>query len=378
MTPVARSLRLAASVACVTLVTLTAQTPGTPSTQLTATVIEVKAAPGGMVTARLNAPLAKDVRLLVDTMAAAAARPMARDEKGVWNGTLGPLAPDYYTVVFIADGVLGAGGSVLVTGSPPEAWEPRKVPHGRIDQRWYDSKSLNMLRSVYIYTPPDYERGNATYPVLYLLHGSGGAEASWIVDGVANVILDNLIADGRAKPMIVVMPFGHPEPSLRLGSMPAFTRRDVQEFSRDLIEDVLPMVERAYRVARQADRRAIAGLSMGGNQARQIGFARMDMFHYIATFSGTVAVIGGAVTPEAVEETFPAVFADPAETNAMLRLFWQAVGDDETNLLAQHRIFTGVLNRHQIHNTFVTIPGGHTWHVWRRNLRDVAPLLFQK
>jgi enterochelin esterase family protein len=214
--------------------------------------------------------------------------------------------------------------------------------------------------------------------VLYLLHGSGGAEASWVLDGLANVILDNLIADGRAQPMIVVMPFGHPEPSMRLGSMPTFTRRDVQEFARDLIEDVIPMVERAYRVARQADRRAIAGLSMGGNQARQIGLGRMDMFHYIATFSGTMGVLGGAVTPEAIEQTFPDVFADAMSTNATLRLFWQAVGSEETSLLAAHRTFTGVLNQHQIRNTFVTIPGGHTWHVWRRNLRDLAPLLFQK
>jgi enterochelin esterase-like enzyme len=178
--------------------------------------------------------------------------------------------------------------------------------------------------------------------------------------------------------MIVVMPFGHPEPSMRLGSMPSFTRRDVQEFSRDLIEDVMPMIERGYRVARQADRRAIAGLSMGGNQARQIGLGRMDLFHYIATFSGTMAVVGNAVTPEAIELTFPEAFADPQATNATLRLFWQAVGTGETGLLAQHRLFTDVLKRHDIRNTFVTIPGGHTWHVWRRNLRDLAPLLFQK
>jgi enterochelin esterase family protein len=122
--------------------------------------------------------------------------------------------------------------------------------------------------------------------VLYLLHGSGGIEASWVMDGLANVILDNLIADGKVKPMVVVMPFGHPEASGRIGNLPTFVRRDLGEFSRDLFEDVMPMIERLYRVKRDPDARAIAGLSMGGNQARQIGLGRLDLFHYVATFSG--------------------------------------------------------------------------------------------
>lgn len=380
MTPVTRTSVLLAGAALVAIagvVTIGAQAPTAPA-QVTATVQEVKVQAGGMISVRINAPRSKDVRAFVDTMAADAAVPLVRDDRGVWSGTLGPLAPDYYSVVFNADGALGSGGSVLVPGSTPEVWEPRKVPHGTIHQQWYDSKALNALRSVYVYTPPDYDRGTATYPVLYLLHGSGGAEASWVFDGVANVILDNLIAAGAARPMIVVMPFGHPEPSMRLGNMPTFRRGDMQDFSRDLIEDVMPMVERGYRVTRQADRRAIAGLSMGGNQARQIGLGRLDMFHYVAAFSGTVGVIGGTVTVDAIEQTFADVFADPMATNAALRLFWQAVGTEETNLLAQHKIFTDVLKRHDIRNTFVTIPGGHTWHVWRRNLRDLAPLLFQK
>ena len=348
--PVPVSFRLAALAIVGTLVVPRAQAPAPPP-QVTATVLEVKAAPGGLVAVRINAPQSKDVRVFVDTMTAATAKPLVRDDRGIWSGSIGPFPPDYYSVVFIADGALGSGGTVLIAGTPPEVWETRKVPHGALHQRWYDSKSLNALRSVYVYTPPDYDRSTTTYPVLYLLHGSGGAEASWVFDGLVNVILDNLIADGRAKPMIVVMPFGHPEPSMRQGYMPTFRRGDMQEFSRDLIEDVMPLVERTYRVARQADRRAIAGLSMGGNQARQIGLGRLDMFHYIASFSGTMGVVGGTVTQEAIESTFPEVLADPMATNASLRLFWEAVG---------------------------TIPGGHTWHVWRRNLRDLAPLLFLK
>jgi enterochelin esterase family protein len=369
-------LCLAAVAVAGSLASLTAQNQAPP--RITATMLEVKAVPGALISIRIAAPQASEVRALVDTMPTSAAKPLVRDDKGVWSGTIGPLPPDVYIVSCIVNGALGDAGSVIVPGPAPEAWEVRKVPHGAVQQRWYDSRSLGMLRSVYIYTPPDYERGNNPYPVLYLLHGSGGVEASWAYDGLANVILDNLIADGKARPMVVVMPFGHPEPSLRLGVTPTFTRRDMAEFSRDLFEDVMPMIERAYRVERNADRRAIAGLSMGGNQARQIGLGRMDMFHYIATFSGTVGVRGAVVSRETIEDTFADVFADPMATNATLRLLWSGVGSEETNLLAQHRLFTSVLDQHQIRNTFVTIPGGHTWHVWRRNLRDVLPLLFQK
>lgn len=372
--PIGRALLIVAAVLRAAAVP-GAQTPG-PLTGVS--VVELRAAPNRSVTFRINAPAAKEVRVFVDIMGPAAALPLFRDANGVWSGTIGPLPPDIYVASCVVDGAVAVAGFVHVTGPVPEAWDPRKVPHGAIHQHWYDSRPIDALRSVYVYTPPGYDRGTASYPVLYLLHGSGGVESVWLHEGLANVILDNLIADGKSVPMIVVMPFGHPEPSTRIGQTPTFTRRDLTQFSRDLLEEVIPLVERTYRVKRDADSRAIAGLSMGGNQARQIGLARMDMFHYVATFSGTMGVSGGVVTADAIQETFPAMFADPPATNATLRLFWQAVGGDEKNLLTQHRLFTGVLDRHQIKHTFVTIPGGHTWHVWRRNLRDLVPLLFRK
>lgn len=341
-------------------------------------VLELKPAPNRSVSFRINAPAAKEVRVFLDIMAASQALPLVRDANGVWSGVLGPFPPDIYMASCVIDGSVAVAGFVHVTGPTPEAWDPRKVPHGAVQQRWYDSRALGVLRSAYVYTPPDYDRGNTTYPVLYLLHGSGGVEASWVADGLANVILDNLIADGKARPMIVVMPFGHPEASVRIGNVPTFTRRDLVEFSRDLLEDVVPMIERLYRVKRDPDSRAIAGLSMGGNQARQIGLGRPDLFRYVGTFSGSMGVVGGAVNADSIRQTFAGTFADPAETNATLRLLWAAVGSDETNLLASHKLFTSLLDNHQIRHTFVTIPGGHTWHVWRRNLRDFAPLLFQK
>jgi enterochelin esterase-like enzyme len=362
-------------------VCLAAAGPGgraqSPTSQAPA-VLELKSAADGTITFRISVPQAADVRFFVDTMAASAAKLLTRDARGVWTGTLGPLPPDVYAVHCVIDGAIRTAGVLHLPGSPPEAWDPRKVPHGTVHQHWYDSRSLGMLRSVYVYTPPDYDKSRATYPVLYLLHGSGGSEESWVQTGMAPVILDNLIADGRAKPMIVVMPFGHTEPSARLGSTPTFTGRDLAGFSKDLLDDVMPLVERTYRAARDADRRAIAGLSMGGNQARQIGLGRLDVFHAVATFSGTVGLRNMPVNAANVEDTFAEVLADPVATNSTLRLLWAAVGADETNLVAQHKILAEVLDRHKIRHTVVTIPGGHTWHVWRRNLRDLLPLLFQK
>jgi len=340
-------------------------------------VVELKATADRSITFRINAPNAKEVRVLVDTMSATAALPLTRGDAGVWSGAIGPFEPDIYVASCIIDGTPSVAGFVTVSGAKPEAWEPRQVPHGTVHQRWYDSKSLGVLRSVNIYTPPDYDRGNSSYPVLYLLHGSGGGEESWVIYGLANVILDNLIADGRAKPMIVVMPFGHPEASPRLGATPTYTRRDLGAFTKDLLEDVMPMVEKFYRVRRDPDSRAIAGLSMGGNQARQIGLGRMDLFHYVATMSGTMGVIGNNVTMNAIEQTFPALFAEPDKTNETLRLLWSAVGSEEASLITQHQLFNNALDRHQIKRTHTVIPGGHTWHVWRRNLRDLVPLLFR-
>jgi enterochelin esterase family protein len=331
----------------------------------------------GTVTIRAEATQARQVRVMVDTMAAGDAVPLVKGGDGVWTGKLGPLVPSYYGVAVIVDGVFRPAGFVHVTGATPEAWDARPVAHGTIHQHWYDSKALGMLRSVWVYTPPDYDRGSNSYPVLYLLHGSGGTESSWVTTGLANVILDNLIADGKARPMIVVMPFGHSEPSPIGGVQPSFTGRDTAGFTKELTDEVMPMIERTYRTVRVPDSRAIAGFSMGGNHARVIGLARLDLFHSVATFSGTVAVRGREVSAAAIEETYAPILADPDATNGALRLLWFAVGSEETRLLAQHKTLAGVLDARRIRYTFVTETGGHTWHVWRRNLRDLVPLLFR-
>jgi enterochelin esterase family protein len=346
--------------------------------QVVARIVEINGNHrNGTATFRIDAPQSRDVRVLVGTMNPADAKPMMKDDKGIWTASLGPLIPDYYAVSFLTDGVLRTAAYVHVTGPTPEAWDPRPVKHGTIHTHWYDSKALKVLRSVSVYTPPGYEDSKDSYPVLYLLHGSGGDETSWVKDGLANVILDNQIADGRAKPMILVMPFGHTDPSPRAGVVPTYAGRDIPAFTKELIEEVMPAIERTYRVARNADARAIAGFSMGGNHARLIGLQRTDLFHSVATFSGSIGVRGSQVTAEAIEEAYGPLLADSDATNSTLRLLWLAVGSEETRMLSQHQMLRDVLNQHRIKHTFVVETGGHTWHVWRRNLRDVSTLLFR-
>jgi len=331
----------------------------------------------GTVIFRLQAPQAARVSVYVDTMTPASAVPLTKDARGVWSGPLGPLAADIYTYAFVVDGASINAGLIEVVGRAPEAWHPRDVPHGTVHVQWYDSKTLNMLRSVYVYTPPGYERANTTYPTLYLLHGSGGAEDVWISIGAANVILDNLIADGKAKPMVVVMPFGHPEPSPQVGRPATFTARDNNAFARDLLDDVMPLVQRTYRVSSQADQRAIAGFSMGGGQSLAIGLGRLDLFHVIASFSGAIATGGGDATPGTIDAQYGPVL-DEAVANNALALVWLACGTDESRIVAANKALAEVLGNHGVKHANTTVPGGHTWHVWRRNLRDFVPLLFQK
>ncbi len=331
----------------------------------------------GTVLFRLQAPTATRVGVYVDTMANQPAANMTKDARGIWTGTLGPLEADIYTFAFMIDGVSVNAGQVEVVGRTPEAWHPQKVPHGVVHVHWYDAKALGMLRSVYVYTPPGYERSNATLPVLYLLHGSGGAEDVWTSIGAANVILDNLIAAGKAKPMIVAMPFGHPEPSPIVGHPAPFAARDGAAFARDLIDEILPLVQRTYRASSQADQRAIAGFSMGGGQALSIGISRLDLFHAIGAFSGSISVAGGELTAPAIDAQYGAIFDDGVANDA-LRLVWLACGKDETRLVTANKVLADALTRHGVKNMNTVIPGGHTWHVWRRNLRDMVPLLFQK
>jgi enterochelin esterase family protein len=256
-----------------------------------------------------------------------------------------------------------------VPADKPAPYDIQPVPHGTVHINWYQSASLNALRSLYVYTPPGYEEGKAKYPVLYLLHGSGDTEAGWVDVGRANLILDNLIAAGSAKPMIVVMPYGRPLPDVML--VPSAGRGPANAdtlFGTDLLQDVIPYVEKLYRVSAKADDRGIAGLSMGGGQTLSIGLTHLDTFHYIGAFSA--AARGNP------EKQFKGFLADSAAANKKLKLFYIACGKAD-GLFPASQALSDALDKHDIKHTFAPSEEGHVWRNWRNYLADLAPKLFR-
>jgi len=329
---------------------------------------------------RLRAAEATDVKVGGDFVQGAQA--MAKGEDGVWTVTLGPLNPAIYSYTFRVNGVsvldpvnpmiqLGERSSSSmfeVPGDAPASYDLQNVPHGTVHINYYDSKSLGVPRRIDVYTPPGYESGKGAFPVLYLLHGSGDTEAGWTAIGRANLILDNLIAQGKAKPMIVVMPYGRAREDVYLAPF-ATANTQPDAFANDLLNDVIPMVEKFYRISGKPEQRAIAGLSMGGGQALQIGLHNLDKFHAIGAFSA-------ALRAQNVEEQYKDVLGDAAGTNKKLKVFYIACGKADS-LFEPAQSFDQILTKHEIKHSFVPSEEGHVWRNWRNYLTDFAPQLFR-
>jgi enterochelin esterase family protein len=341
---------------------------------------------------------------------------MTRDERGDWSLKVGPLAADLYGYSFYVDGfrtidpanpVVKPSRSMVtsileVPGNPPRLHEFQDVRHGSVRVHEYQSRSLNRRRGLYVYTPPGYDAdAQARYPVLYLLHGAGDNQATWTALGRAHLILDNLRAQGKIKPMVVVMPDGHAAsvgppreaaavapagatagqpagaaPGQPTGAAPgrqaaaggpgAGMSRNVAAFERDLLQDIIPLVEANYRVRTDAGGRAIAGLSMGGGQSLTIGLNHFDRFAWVGGFSSAV------FNPEA---TLAAALNDPKATDSALRVLWIACGKDD-RLITSNQQLSALLKQKSIDHEFLTTEGNHSWPVWRRYLAEFAPLLF--
>jgi enterochelin esterase-like enzyme len=335
----------------------------------------------GTITFRLPAPKAAEVA--VNAEFAQGPQRMEKDEKGVWSVTVGPVAPEIYAYTFTIDGVreIDPNNPNLKTGvrttsslieipaAEPAFYDPRPGPHGTVHVHIYESKSLKMTRQVLVYTPPGYEKQKGKYPVLYLLHGSGDTESGWVSIGRANVIMDNLLAEGKAKPMIVVMPFGHPEPAVGFGSINA-PNPDRNAFTNDLLDDVMPLVENMYRISSKPDTRALAGLSMGGAQSLNIGLTHLELFHWIGVFSAGMPRSGDP------EQMFASVFAEPSASNRKIKLFWIGIGRQDPGFESAQRL-TELLHKHEIEHEFHPSEGKHAWTVWRHYLAEFAPRLFQ-
>ncbi len=332
------------------------------------------------VTFRLYAPKANDVLLMGSPgilEAIGKPMPLVRGDQGVWSLTVGPLAPGFYTYGYAIDGGLrmpdpsnpnlelrrwGTTSLFIVPGADKAVFEERPVPHGTVHIESYDSKNLNVERTVYVYTPPGYESGNAKYPVLYLLHGNGQIEASWVGTGRANVIMDNLIADGKVKPMVVVMPYGHVPREIKAASpTPA---NDPGAIEKELLTAVKPLIEAKYRVLADRNHRAIGGLSMGAGQSMSIGFHNLDQFAYIAAFSG-----GGNRTEWEK--------ADPADLNRKLKVLWIGCGTDDPGYQGV-KAMDELLTSKNVKHIWNQSGGGHSWPNWQVYLSKYAPLLFRE
>lgn len=312
---------------------------------------------------------------------------MTRDEKGVWSITTQPLDPDYYGYSFIVDGVanldpdntqiksnlISIQSIFFVPGNPPQPWEVADVPHGILHHHFYRSGVVGDQRDYFVYTPPNYDpSGKTRYPVLYLLHGYSDDASGWTSVGKANVIFDNLIAQGKAKPMIVVMPLGYGAPEMlqkkwNAWSFPELRTRNLDRFRQALLTEVMPMAEKQYNISARQQDRAIAGLSMGGSESLLAGLNNPDKFAWIGAFSS-----GGL--PEPFSESFPSV---NEKLNGQLKLLWISCGTEDRLIDSNRQLFTWLKSKN-IKFTPVETPGAHTWMVWKRNLVNFASMIFQK
>ncbi len=345
---------------------------------------------------RIYSPNATAVTLRGDWMEGDTTLGLVRNDKGVWEGTTEPLPPDFYSYAFTVDGArtidvrnplikqgVSSIDSMFLVPGPEAAFEDTAdVPHGDIRKVWYKSSTLGGQRRMHVYTPPGYDGAKDRYPVLYLLHGGGDEDSGWSTIGRAGFIVDNLLASGKLRPLLVVMPNGSlPRPAnfptTPPGAAPSAEARAASlalqdRFVSELMTDVVPFVERSFRVVARPDHRAIAGLSMGGGQTQRVLATHPESFGYVATWSAGV----NPATTAFFEESSGALLKNPAKVNAAAKVLSLVVGDKDFTLAGTKNL-DDILTRHGIKHTLQTTGGGHTWINWRRYLHDYLQVLFK-
>jgi enterochelin esterase-like enzyme len=362
-------------------------------------IVSPEVLPDHRITFRISAPKASEV-VLRFAEGNAQSHPMTKGDDGVWSVTIGPVEPEIYVYSFLIDGaktidlsnpIMKVGASidasvVEVPGNPPRFDQVQEVPHGSIHIHTYLSAVSKTQRGLYIYVPPDYYSQPAKrFPVLYLWHGGGGAEQDWSRDGRAGVILDNLIAQKKALPMLIVMPNnvpGTPAPGVMAAagaSAPPATGPGGANYpllKRELLEDIIPFVSKHYRTIENRESRAIAGLSAGGGTTLNVGLASLDTFAWVAEFSS--GIFGGVsgYGQFDIGKISPDFYKDPAATNKRLKLFYMSCGTEDPRLPFQKKALEE-FQSHKIAVTFAAFPGAHEWKVWRHSLADLAPKLFR-
>lgn len=344
------------------------------------------------VTFRIFAPRADEVRLAgSDIPRNVPAALMAKADNGVWEVTVGPLPPGAYRYNFTVNGVSVIDPrSPAISESNNNVWslvyvpgadfmDTKDVPHGAVAAVTYYSTALKKVRRMHVYTPPGYDMGGGKFPVFYLLHGAGDGDDSWSSVGRAGFILDNLIAAKKARPMIVVMPAGHTSQTTGAGGGRGPAAAD--EFVQDFVQDIMPHVEKHYRVIADRAHRAIAGLSMGGGQTLNIAIPHLDQFTYVGVFSaGLLGSFGRgrgpAAPPDPAWEQQHLAALDNAAMRKGLKLFWFATGAED-GLMPTTTGTVEIFKKHGFTPVFKESPGGHTWLNWRDYLNEFAPQLFQ-
>ncbi len=349
--------------------------------------------PDGRVTFRLKAPMAQKVQ--IEPMngqpqnngyngLGKAIYDMTRDENGLWSVTTTPAVPGLHSYWLVVDGVRVNDTSTKSFGGKNKAcgvevpepgvdfYDIQDVPHGQVRMQWYYSKIANAWRRAYVYVPPEYDhKPNKRYPVFILRHGGGEDETSWVEQGHANFIMDNLIAEGKAKPMIVVMDWGQvplPGAPVHIPSTPP-----PPEIGEVTVNELIPMIDATFRTISDREHRAMAGLSMGSVQTLYIGLTNLDTFSYLGVFSRR---------PMSTEEfniwkSFGGVFTDAAAFNKKLKLFWWGAGTAEEGIYNATKANLAELAEVGIQSVFVEFPGtSHEWQTWRKSLYDFAPRLF--
>ena len=324
---------------------------------------------------------------------------LVRNDTGLFMITVGPLKPELYGYNFIVDGVstidpnnvqVRRDGTryasfFIIPGAESDLYVQKTgVPHGNVSKVWYNSPVLGMDRRVYVYTPAGYEKGNQKYPVFYLLHGAGGDEDAWTNMGRAAQIMDNLIAQGKSKPMIVVMTNGNANQagapndvtdfSLQGDAMASYQRL-AGKFEAHLVKDLVPFIEKDYKVLTGKDNRAIAGLSMGGMHTQTITNDNPGMFTYIGVFSMGLMNFGpqNQDTAKLDQERETKI---EALKNSGYKLYWIGVGKDDFVYQSVVKL-RSTLDKHNFKYTYHESTGGHTWANWRIYLSEFAPRLFQ-
>ncbi|WP_321344423.1 alpha/beta hydrolase-fold protein [uncultured Draconibacterium sp.] len=370
---------------------------------------------GSSVTFRLRAPNASSVSVSGSWKSTDRSVPMVKDTAGIWSATVSNLTPELYNYTFSVDGVglidptnpqqIIRDGSrymsiFIIPGEESDMYAADvEIAHGDLEKVWYKSPTLDLTRRMYVYTPAGYNESTKKYPVFYLLHGAGGDEDAWSSMGRAVQIMDNLIAAGKAEPMIVVMTNGNANQAAARVDYPVTQEQggmrgfgSAGKFEQSIIDDVIPYIDSNYRTLTDRDNRAIAGLSMGGAQTTYAALNNLDKFAWVGSFSGAFVLWpnaravseGGANGPgrgpqllnlEAVGNT---VFPDlNSSVNSELELFYIAIGNDDF-LFEANRQFKDWLKEEKINFVDIDTPGySHEWSYWRICLVDYASQLFK-